>query len=532
MGCLSAVTLILAVNVIVFIVNVAMLAFLPDHADSPQSKASPALVFPARSRQEISRLRSNVTMTAEALLKPMNIEAGLQLGDDEMKEVSQLSTPDDRSTQQQLRQREDQPFQWANTPRSSNQSSAGLQSPNGLAFPPAPQKTGVPIYFLHIYKSGGTTFCSTARGARKHIPPGLNCNLKRGLSKLPPREQLSQLKKYEVAANEYDGLPSTDSLLVSPSLVTYVVILRDPLDRLLSHFAAAQVFSRGNQGAFKNLGRLRIPAHETTTTATIPASSARETTTHHRERLCVFHECSFADFLHWVDGRRSNPGLAPPSLNLPWVRGDFMVRYFAGFAACDFGECTNAHLRTATARLERLFKVVIILEDLSGQPAEEEEEVGEEAGEKPWNGHERNKDRDTPNFGVTSKDGSSGGGSGGDSGTTALRQYLGWGAMRSVVGWPSEEAVRRAGTHRGSDSRRELAEDAAALASLVQTVGPRDLEFYEFAKALTRRRAVLSTDAATATTTRALESSAIAGSASHSSSSSTRTSPASGLGLI
>jgi hypothetical protein len=95
--------------------------------------------------------------------------------------------------------------------------------------------------FRHIYKSGGTSFCATARGANKRVPPGLNCNLARGFSKRSASEQLEVLKRYEVAANEYDGLPKSDTLLMPRSHAAYVVFLRDPLDRLLSHFAAAQV---------------------------------------------------------------------------------------------------------------------------------------------------------------------------------------------------------------------------------------------------------------------------------------------------
>jgi hypothetical protein len=70
----------------------------------------------------------------------------------------------------------------------------------------------------------------------------LNCNLPRGLSKRSVGEQLEALRRFEVAANEYDGLPTSDALLVPRSQAAFVVFLRDPLDRLLSHFAAAQVW--------------------------------------------------------------------------------------------------------------------------------------------------------------------------------------------------------------------------------------------------------------------------------------------------
>jgi len=101
-----------------------------------------------------------------------------------------------------------------------------------------------PVYFLHVYKSGGTSFCSTARGAGKHVPPGANCNLERGLGAKPPSVQLARVTQFDVAANEYDGLPVLESMLMPLEKVAYVVCVRDPLDRFLSHFSAAQVFSK------------------------------------------------------------------------------------------------------------------------------------------------------------------------------------------------------------------------------------------------------------------------------------------------
>jgi hypothetical protein len=291
-------------------------------------------------------------------------------------------------------------------------------NPNSLVRHEVSSSTHVPVYFLHIYKSGGTSFCSTARGAGKRVPPGLNCNLKRGLNLLTPEQQLKELKKFDVAANEYDGLPSSPSFLLSPEAVTYVIILRNPLDRFLSHFYAAQVFSRNNQGAFRGLGRLKIPSQ--------------------KERLCLFHECKFSEFVHWIERRRINSLWPPISLKLPWTRGDFMLRYLVGFDTCDFGECTSAHLDIAKHRLEHLFKVVLILEDLAVV--------------------------DPP--------------SGGKSG---------WNAMRKVLGWPSEADVRRAGTHRGSDALSELAGDPLAVSSLHTAVGPHDIQIYEFAKLLSKR---------------------------------------------
>ena len=261
------------------------------------------------------------------------------------------------------------------------------------------------IYFLHIYKSGGTSFCSTARGAKKRVPPGANCNLDRGMSDLPPRVQLERVRRYEVAANEYDGLPTLESLLVPPSEVAYVVMVRDPMDRLLSHFAAAQVFSRNNQGAFRDAGLLHVPS----------------------SKHCTFHDCSFVSFLHWLGARRANPALPPAKLSLPWTRGDFLLRYFVGFDACALGSCSAAHVAIAKERMRRLFTVVLVLEEVDSR---------------------------------------------------------GWASMRAAFGWPAGSAVRRSGTRRSSDARREVAGDEDAMVSLVEAVGPHDMEIYRYAKEL------------------------------------------------
>ena len=302
-----------------------------------------------------------------------------------------------------------------------------VQLPSGSPLDQPPSFDTRPIYFLHIYKSGGTSFCSTAREAGKRVPPGLNCNLARGVSGLSSGEQTKLLRRYEVAANEYDGLPSDSSRLVPVSAVAYVVILRDPPDRLFSHYAAAQVFSRKNQGAFRDLGLLQVP---------VGTTDSREVPGGRSTKQCLFHDCTFADFLRWLHGRRRNPGLAPARLRLPWARGDFAVRYFVGFDACDYGSCGSEDLELAKRRLRDLFAVVLILEDLQADSNE-----------------------------------------------------LGWGAMRRAFGWPSREAVRRAGTHRGSDAQSAVAGDSTAAAQLTEAVGRLDIELYSFARDLAHRRA-------------------------------------------
>lgn len=339
----------------------------------------------------------------------------------------------------------------------------------------------IPLYYIHVYKSGGTTFCSTAQHSKKRVPldvtrrNNLNCNVPRDLIKRSVDEQLRVVGQYEVAANEHDGLPLLESMLLPPSRVAYVVTLREPLDRFLSHFRAAQQFSAAKRGAFKGIGPLKFPGGHGDGNGG-------------RDEGCLFHHCSFPDFLHWLEGRRSDPALAPASLKLNWALGDFVLRYFVGFDACTPGACTTQHLLQAQDRLERLFTLVMILEEL---------------------------------------------------------ETTGWRAMRVAFGWPSEAEVRRAGTRRKSSARAEIrahfsqggrgwrrevagtghlrgihgdfgdsgeeqravdlerqggksdetplrnhmvAEEEASLASLYSAVGENDIGLYEYAKDLSKRR--------------------------------------------
>lgn len=118
--------------------------------------------------------------------------------------------------------------------------------------------------------------------------------------------------------------------------------MREPLDRFLSHFRAAQEFSAADRGAFHGAGQLAIPAALSSSAAHSSSSGPGHHRHHHGASSvpgggCMFHHCRFADFLHWLAARRSDPTVAPASLKLPWTLGDFALRYFVGFDACDPG---------------------------------------------------------------------------------------------------------------------------------------------------------------------------------------------------
>ena len=229
------------------------------------------------------------------------------------------------------------------------------------------------ILYLHIYKSGGTTFCATARAARQRVPPDHgnvgNCNLMRNLNSLSPEQQLARFKGYQVVANEYDGLPTPDAGLVPTHSAVYVTTLRDPFDRFLSHFRAAQVFSSSNQGAFKNLGALQIPGGGgggggDGGSGGGGGGGSESGGGSGGGGRCKFHDCGFRQFLAWLD--QPETLRRPTNLNLPYTKGDFIIRYFVGFDACKPGECDGSHLARAKERLERLFTVIMFVENYEG----------------------------------------------------------------------------------------------------------------------------------------------------------------------
>jgi len=191
----------------------------------------------------------------------------------------------------------------------------------------------VPLLYVHVYKSGGSTFCSTARASGKAAPAAhgnvANCNLMRGLNSLQPDAQLRAFAPYDVVCNEYDGLPVADAALHSAADVVWATTLRDPVERLVSHFANAKAFARRGAGAFAGRPVLR-------------PSGKR------------FEQLTLADFARWLEAGAAQ-------LDLPWTRGDFALRYFAGFDACAPGRCNASHVAIAKRRLAERFAVVLDL---------------------------------------------------------------------------------------------------------------------------------------------------------------------------
>jgi hypothetical protein len=206
-------------------------------------------------------------------------------------------------------------------------------------------------------------------------------------------------------------------LIFSPPpffFLSFFLLKLQYLARFMSHFSAAQVFSSKNKGAFRNIGELQIPK---------PGQA------------CLFHDCDFSSFLHWLDEKRyglNGHSIKPISLSLPWTLGDFMLRYFVGFDACQPGECLEDDLTKAKHRLATLFEVVLILESVND---------------------------------------------------------VGWKLMNNKYGWPGDDSqVKRAGTHIGSDARVTLKNDPDALAALRKFVGQNDIDLYDYAVNLSQQQ--------------------------------------------
>lgn len=98
------------------------------------------------------------------------------------------------------------------------------------------------VYFQHIHKAGGTSICQTAIANGETVPPvGKNCNLPKTDSKLSfstasLNEQCELLAKSSFATFVATEGKAPDILL--PGLTSFVM-LRDPINRLLSHYLHA-----------------------------------------------------------------------------------------------------------------------------------------------------------------------------------------------------------------------------------------------------------------------------------------------------
>ena len=258
--------------------------------------------------------------------------------------------------------------------------------------------------YVHIFKSGGTSVCAHVRRyanrwtrappepapgdveaweardrRRRHRvkrtdprPQG-NCNAPPGF--LPARggmmhADVAEALGWQFVGVEFDGLPASDSDLVSPECALWSIQLRDPRDRFMSHFHHAQDHFRC---LLKNVGRCAGPAHRWNT-LTQGWGTAAQDNPNFKPLLYIgrgrrgpesFGSGSFSTFVRWLTSGGGRQELASPHPLAPMVSGDFAARHLCGFDACAPGECGDGCLDVAKRRLRHLFAAVLTTEGLS-----------------------------------------------------------------------------------------------------------------------------------------------------------------------
>jgi len=109
------------------------------------------------------------------------------------------------------------------------------------------QQTAPFIYFLHIHKAGGTSLCEIARKQPGMRTPKSNCNPEKDkyrswipLGTYSDSQLTNYMNKgqFGLVANEFSPITN----LMKPGLFTYMTCLRDPLDRVLSHYKYVQIW--------------------------------------------------------------------------------------------------------------------------------------------------------------------------------------------------------------------------------------------------------------------------------------------------
>ena len=116
------------------------------------------------------------------------------------------------------------------------------------------------VLYLHIFKAGGTSVCAAAVAAGFVTPPGdENCNVPAALGLLrdgaatPPAlaaRVRARAPPWGFVGIEHVGLPAgARAAWASPRCAVWATQLRDPRDRMLSHFYHAQVTGPALYGA-------------------------------------------------------------------------------------------------------------------------------------------------------------------------------------------------------------------------------------------------------------------------------------------
>ena len=256
--------------------------------------------------------------------------------------------------------------------------------------------TAVAVY-MHIFKSGGTSVCSHVRRMnhtrappepgpgdlegwerrdrrRRHRVkltdprPNGNCNAPLGFlpARGPMRIDAAETLGWQFVAVEFDSLPALESDLLSPECAVWSIQLRDPRNRLMSHFYHAQDHF---QCLIKNTGRCAGPAHrwmamqEGWGPPDRQNPKFRPLVAMDRRGRESFASASFRAFARWVVGGGQRL-LGPAHPLAPLISGDFAARHLCGFDACAPGECGDECLEVAKARLRNMFSVVLITEGL------------------------------------------------------------------------------------------------------------------------------------------------------------------------
>lgn len=237
------------------------------------------------------------------------------------------------------------------------------------------------ILYLHVFKSGGTSVCSAFADSNWRTPPTSiqpdgsgNCNLPpgftNGTSDDARDEPASWLRKvtptWQFVGLEFEGLPSVPSSIPSPRCAVWAVQLRDPRNRMLSHFYVAQAHFRCfrlRECAKKKWEGFGQAKHGWARRQD-SWSDANNRPLMSLDGGADFGETNVEKFVTWYGSKGGKELLGPRHPLVPLMSGDFMARHLCGFDACAAGDCDDSCLDVAKERLETLFALILITETL------------------------------------------------------------------------------------------------------------------------------------------------------------------------